>query len=74
MKDATGKQVGVTTTDMLYTTGIAHVLVNGVKPGKYTITVTGDYAVSDPDTLDSDSVKRPRGVPPGGPAARPLRK
>ena len=56
VKDASGKQVGVTTTDMLYTTGIAHVLVNGVKPGKYTITVTGDYAVSDPDTLDSDSV------------------
>ncbi|GAB3764413.1 serine protease AprX [Nocardioides ginsengisegetis] len=54
--DAAGKEVGVTTTDLLYTTGIAHVLVKGVKPGAYTITVTGDYAASDPDTLDSDSV------------------
>jgi serine protease AprX len=54
--DASGKQVGVTTTDVLYTTGIAHVLVTGVGPGTYTIDVTGDYAASDPDTLDSDSV------------------
>ena len=54
--DAAGKEVGVTTTDMLYTTGIAHVLVTGVRPGAYTITVTGDYAASDPDTVDSDSV------------------
>ena len=54
--DASGKQVGVTTTNLLYTTGIAHVLVRGVRPGRYTIEVTGDYAASDPDTLDSDSV------------------
>ena len=54
--DSAGKQVGVTSTDLLYTTGIAHVLVKGVRPGTYAITVTGDYAVSDPDTLDSDSV------------------
>ncbi|MBB6629242.1 S8 family serine peptidase [Nocardioides sp. KIGAM211] len=54
--DAAGKQVGVTTTDVLYTSGIAHVLVKGVRAGTYTITVTGDYAASDPDTVDSDSV------------------
>ena len=54
--DSHGKQVGATTTDLLYTTGIAHVLVKDVRPGTYTVTVTGDYAASDPDTLDSDSV------------------
>ena len=43
-------------TNLLYSVGLAHVLVKGVKPGKYTIEVTGDYAVSDPDTIDSDSV------------------
>ena len=41
---------------MLYSTGIAHVLVRDVRRGTYTIEVTGDYAVSDPDTIDSDSV------------------
>jgi serine protease AprX len=56
VKDASGKTVGTTTTDMLYSTGIAHVLVPGVSAGTYTIEVVGDYAVSDPDTIDSDSV------------------
>ncbi|GAB3258969.1 S8 family serine peptidase [Nocardioides dilutus] len=56
VKDSSGKTVGTTTTDMLYSTGIAHVLVKGLAPGAYTIEVTGDYAVSDPDTIDSDSV------------------
>jgi serine protease AprX len=56
VKDRTGKVVGTTTTDLLYSTGIATALVRGVKPGTYTVEVTGDYAVSDPDTLDSDSV------------------
>jgi serine protease AprX len=56
VKDASGKTVGTTTTDMLYSTGIAHVLMKGLAPGAYTIEVTGDYAVSDPDTIDSDSV------------------
>ncbi len=56
VKDRTGKVVGTTTTNMLYATGIATALVRGVKPGAYTVEITGDYAVSDPDTLDSDSV------------------
>jgi serine protease AprX len=56
VKDASGRTVGSTTTDQLYSTGIAHVLVRGVRAGTYTIEVVGDYAVSDPDTIDSDSV------------------
>jgi serine protease AprX len=56
VKDAAGRTVGTTTTDMLYSTGVAHVLVRDVRRGTYTIEVTGDYAVSDPDTIDSDSV------------------
>ncbi len=54
--DASGKTVGTTTTNVDYATGIAHVLVKGVQRGKYTISVVGDYAVSDPDTIDSDSI------------------
>jgi serine protease AprX len=56
VKDASGRTVGSTTTDLLYSTGVAHVLVQGVAAGTYTIEVVGDYAVSDPDTVDSDSV------------------
>ncbi len=56
VKDRTGKVVGTTTTDLLYSTGIATALVRGVRAGAYTVEVTGDYAVSDPDTIDSDSV------------------
>ncbi|WP_372728162.1 S8 family serine peptidase [Nocardioides sp.] len=54
--DATGTVVGETTTDLGYATGIAHVLVEGVKPGTYTVEVTSDYSLSDPDTIDSDSI------------------
>ncbi len=54
--DARGKVVGTTTTDLLYATGVAHVLVKNLAPGTYTITVSGDYSASDPDTLDSDSI------------------
>jgi len=54
--DASGKVVGTTTTDVAYATGIAHALVRNIEPGSYTIDVSGEYAVSDPDTLDSDSV------------------
>jgi serine protease AprX len=56
VKDARGRTVGRTTTDPLYSTGVAHALVRGLRPGTYTIEVVGDYAVSDPDTVDSDSV------------------
>ena len=54
--DASGKLVGTTTTNVLYATGVAHALVKGIEPGTYTVDVSGDYAASDPDTLDSDSV------------------
>lgn len=54
--DAHGKVVGTTTTNLLYSTGVAHTLVKGLAPGTYTVTVTGDYSASDPDTIDSDSV------------------
>jgi serine protease AprX len=56
VKNAAGTVVGTTTTNLDYTTGIANVLVTGVQPGEYTVDVSGDYAASDPDTLDSDSV------------------
>ena len=51
-----GKQVGTTKTSMGYTTGVATLLLKGVSPGKYVVDISGDYAVSDPDTIDSDSV------------------
>ncbi len=54
--DAKGNEVAVTETDIFYGIGLANVLVKGVKPGKHTIEVVGEYAVSDPDTIDSDSV------------------
>jgi serine protease AprX len=56
VKDPSGNTVGTTTTTVDYSTGIAHALVTGVQPGAYTIEVSGDYAASDPDTIDSDSV------------------
>ena len=56
VKDPSGQAIASTVTDILYTTGIAHVLVPVLKTGKYTIEVSGEYAVSDPDTIDSDSV------------------
>jgi serine protease AprX len=51
-----GKELGTTTTDILYSTGVATLLLKKATPGKYTVEVSGDYAASDPDTLDSDSV------------------
>jgi serine protease AprX len=56
VKDASGKTVGTTTSDLLYASGISHVLVKGLKAGAYTIQVTGDITASDPDTIDSDSI------------------
>lgn len=57
VKDSAGKELGTTSTSVGYTTGIANVLVTkGIKKGKYTIEVSGDYFASDPDTVDSDSV------------------
>ncbi len=56
VRDGSGKVVGTTSTDIAYALGVANVLVKGVKPGRYTIEVVGEYAVADPDTIDSDSV------------------
>lgn len=51
-----GKQVGATETNLGYATGVATLLLKNVSAGKYRVDVSGDYAVSDPDTIDSDSV------------------
>ncbi len=51
-----GKQVGTTETNLNYATGVATLLLKDVSAGKYVVDVSGDYAVSDPDTIDSDSV------------------
>ena len=51
-----GKQVGTTKTSIGYATGVATLLLKNVSAGKYVVDVSGDYAVSDPDTIDSDSV------------------
>jgi serine protease AprX len=56
VKDASGKVVGTTTSDIFYSSGISHVLVKGLKPGAYTIEVSGNLTASDPDTIDSDSI------------------
>ena len=56
VKDPSGRVMAATVTDMFYATGIAHVLVPVLRPGTYTIEVSGEYAVSDPDTIDSDSI------------------
>jgi serine protease AprX len=51
-----GKSIGTTRTSTGYETGVATLLLNNVSAGRYKVDVTGDYAVSDPDTIDSDSV------------------
>jgi len=61
VKDAAGKVIGTTTEAPLTAgSGTAKVLVNlakaGAKRGTFTFDVVGDYVVSDPDGLDSDSV------------------
>jgi serine protease AprX len=56
VRDADGEQVAQTTTEIGYSTGSASALVEGLAPGRYTVEVTGDYSVSDPDTIDSDSL------------------
>ncbi len=56
VRDARGTVVGTTTTSVGYALGVASATVEDLAPGHYTIEVTGDYSVSDPDTVDSDSV------------------
>ncbi len=52
--------MGTTTESATAGSGTATVLIDLIKKkaaaGTYTVTVVGDYAASDPDTLDSDSV------------------
>ncbi len=52
---ADGTEVGSTSTDLLFSHGTGSALIEGVAPGDYTIEL-GGYYVSDPDTLDSDSI------------------
>jgi serine protease AprX len=56
VKDASGAVVGTTTESMTAGSGTATTSVLVPRPGTYTFDVVGDYAASDPDTLDSDSV------------------
>ena len=58
--NAQGKVVGTTTESMTAGSGTATALIRLHKadsgPGVYSFAISGDYAASDPDTLDSDSV------------------
>lgn len=51
-----GTTVATSTTDTTAGSGTALASVRRPARGTYTIKVSGDYAASDPDTLDSDSV------------------
>lgn len=51
-----GKPLGSTETNVGYALGVATLLLKDVGAGEYTIDVSGDYAASDPDTIDSDSI------------------
>jgi serine protease AprX len=57
--DPTGRVVGTTTESITQGTGTATAFIDlaatGSGPGTYTFQVSGEYAASDPDTLDSDS-------------------
>ncbi len=60
IKDPTGKVIGTTTESLTAGAGTATALVDlaalGLGAGTYTFDVVGNYAASDPDTLDSDSI------------------
>ena len=60
VRNAKGKVIGTTTESPTAGSGTATAFLRLDKlasgPGRYTFTVSGDYAASDPDTLDSDSV------------------
>jgi len=51
-----GELLGSTATSSGFSHGTATLRVPVASVGTYTIRVTGDYAISDPDTIDSDSV------------------
>ncbi|GAA4112904.1 hypothetical protein GCM10022215_09650 [Nocardioides fonticola] len=50
-----GSTVATSTTDVTAGSGTALATVSKPAPGTYTLQVSGLYAVSDPDTIDSDS-------------------
>jgi serine protease AprX len=50
------KVLGTTETSVGYSLGVATLLLKDVRAGEYTIDVSGEYAASDPDTIDSDSI------------------
>ena len=57
--DPSGKVIATTTSDPVAGSGTALATVRlprGATAGTYTFEVTGDYAASDPDTVDSDSL------------------
>jgi serine protease AprX len=58
--NAQGKVVGTTTESLTAGSGTATAVIRlnrvGSGPGVYSFAISGDYAASDPDTLDSDSV------------------
>jgi serine protease AprX len=61
VKDASGRVLGTTTESITAGAGTASVLINlatagTVVYGTFTFEVSGFYAASDPDTLDSDSL------------------
>jgi serine protease AprX len=60
VRDAAGNVVGVTSETMTQGAGTASVLVDlaaaGAVRGTFTFEVSGELAVSDPDTLDSESL------------------
>lgn len=56
VKDPSGGVVGTSTESFTAGAGTATVQVPVTNAGTYTFDVVGNYAVSDPDTLDSDSV------------------
>jgi serine protease AprX len=56
VKDPSGAVVGTSTESMTEGAGTATVQVPVTAAGTYTLDVVGNYAVSDPDTLDSDSI------------------
>jgi serine protease AprX len=56
VKDPSGAIVGSTQESATAGSGTATAQIGVLVPGTYTFEVQGNYAVSDPDTLDSDSV------------------
>jgi serine protease AprX len=60
VRDAAGKELGTTTANLADGAGTASaqidLIATNAKLGTFSIAVSGDYAASDPDTLDSESL------------------